>query len=121
MRRSISVIMLLLILAGCGQTDPNAAYPVRGQVLYEAKPPVGALVVLHPLIRPTSSDVPRPHGEVKNDGTFELTTFKPQDGAPPGDYAVTVEWWRSPAAWDRRAADEPAQNWLPARYAAAQT
>jgi hypothetical protein len=33
-----------------------------------------------------------PQGQVGTDGTFKLTTYKHDDGAPPGRYAVSVFW-----------------------------
>ncbi|MBC8117511.1 MAG: hypothetical protein H7062_24195 [Candidatus Saccharimonas sp.] len=52
----------------------------------------GANVILHPS---SSSKVPaelRPRGNVAEDGTFVLSTFDPNDGAPSGDFVVTVVW-----------------------------
>lgn len=33
-----------------------------------------------------------PHARVNDDGTFELTTYVPGDGAPAGEYRITVVW-----------------------------
>ncbi|MBI2807568.1 MAG: hypothetical protein HYX68_21515 [Planctomycetes bacterium] len=35
---------------------------------------------------------PLPQATVDGDGSFRLSTFRQQDGAPPGRYAVTVHW-----------------------------
>jgi hypothetical protein len=62
---------------------------VTGQVLFDGSPPEGATVTLHPTDR---SLTVRPRGFVGADGTFRLTTYLPNDGAPSGDYKLTVEW-----------------------------
>jgi hypothetical protein len=33
-----------------------------------------------------------PHGEVGTDGKFQLGTFATADGAPAGEYVVTITW-----------------------------
>jgi hypothetical protein len=34
----------------------------------------------------------RPHGIVEPEGIFQLKTYRDGDGAPAGDYRVTIEW-----------------------------
>jgi hypothetical protein len=93
--------------------DPARArvYPAQGKAVCEGKPLANAAIFLHP-VRAQSLDVPRPRAVVREDGTFVLGTYRPDDGAPAGEYRVTVQWLRKA---DGRAA--PA-NMLPARYAA---
>jgi hypothetical protein len=86
-------------------------------VLYEGKPIPHAFVVFHPLQAPDKS-VPQPRAKVQDDGTFVLETYGTQDGAPAGEYAVTVEWWLSNA---KQSDDAPPSNRLPVRYAKAGT
>jgi hypothetical protein len=38
------------------------------------------------------SRVPKPVGRVAEDGEFRLTTYREEDGAPSGEYAVTILW-----------------------------
>lgn len=106
-----------LTLTGCGGSE-NPVHPVRGQVLFEGKPTPHALVVLHPINGP--KDAPRPRALVAEDGTFRVGTYAEGDGAPPGEYAVTVEWLLTSA---RKGVDSdaPPSNRLPVRYAAAKT
>ena len=68
------------------------AYPVRGQVLYHGQPAQHAVVVFHPQGGPEGMLGVRPHGRVGSDGLFSLKTYVLGDGAPAGDYMVTVEW-----------------------------
>lgn len=90
----LALTLLVLLSGGCGQTDGlalPARHPVEGKVVYRGKAAQGFRVTFHPL-----GDI----GEVKfapsaitaEDGTFRLRSYEPDDGAPAGDYAVTLEW-----------------------------
>jgi hypothetical protein len=46
-----------------------------------------------------------PHAFVAADGTFQLTTFKTDEGAPPGTYDVTVKWPGAPKPGHEEGAD----------------
>jgi hypothetical protein len=80
----------LAFAAGCGDSKATP-YPVSGKLLVDGKEPDGALVRLWP-VDSDGPDAIRPLGYVQPDGTFQLTTQKENDGAPPGRYKVTVEW-----------------------------
>jgi hypothetical protein len=90
------VAVLLLTSVGCGSSSP-ARLPVfhtTGQVKIQGHPAAGAFVVLHPHGMPGKGPdgvVVRPHGIVHSDGTFELTSYETGDGAPAGEYSVTLE------------------------------
>ncbi|HTU89685.1 MAG TPA: hypothetical protein VMF69_06270 [Gemmataceae bacterium] len=81
----------LLLLGSCAKSDHKPVYPVRGQVFYKGKPTTGALIVLHEINALTSQEV-RPHSQVDENGDFVLSTYAAKDGAPAGDYVVTVDW-----------------------------
>lgn len=119
MRRRLVLTLFLvtpvLLCPACGRN--NGLHTVRGQVLFENRPPEHALVVLHPLGR-ADGDAVRPRGEVGPDGTFVLSTYGARDGAPAGEYGVTVEWWQtSGSKKNPQGYDAPPVNRLPARYA----
>ena len=84
-----------LLLSSCQRGV--TAYPVRGQVLVGGKPAVGATVVFHPADAADPRAL-RPAGVVQEDGSFTLRSYDPQtcptpmDGAPAGEYLVTVNW-----------------------------
>lgn len=63
-------------------------YPTDGIVLFQGKPAVGATVTLIPV----GKSGPRisATGKVGEDGTFKLTTYQLNDGAPAGRYKVTI-------------------------------
>jgi hypothetical protein len=82
-----------LILAGCGGQGPDRVpvFKTAGKITFRNQPVDGAFLVLHPKGAATP-DVPHPTAHVKPDGTFEPTTFLAADGAPAGEYVVTIEW-----------------------------
>jgi hypothetical protein len=103
-----------LVLAGCSSKKVEGrkpVFPVRGKVLVGGQPAPGALVVFHPV--GVSFDAERPFAHVGPDGTFDLTTYQGKDGAPEGEYAVTLQWYVS----TDRNAPGPWPNVLPTRYA----
>jgi hypothetical protein len=67
-------------------------FPVRGWVLVGDEPAVGATVEFHPLCGGRWIAGDRPRARVQDDGSFELGIRCDWDGAPAGEYAVTVEW-----------------------------
>ena len=120
-----------LILVGCGPSSPEPVYPVQGEVFVNGRPAVGAEVLFHPV--PGDKEKPRfPNATVDADGTFQITTFRAKDGAPPGEYKVTILWrdskredgeiiygpdklknrYRNPAKTELRVTVEPENNTL---------
>ncbi len=93
-RRFLAAVVLvpsLLMLSGCGETQLET-FPVTGTLKFDGKAPTGATLVLHPLKLEGDTINAAPNARVKADGTFSVSSYKPGDGAPPGEYAVTVEW-----------------------------
>jgi len=87
----LTALLSLSILASCG-TDQIPLQPVRGKVLYRGKPAAQAYVVFHPENPSEQLQKMRPRAETDAEGSFALTTFVPNDGAPAGDYRVTIRW-----------------------------
>ena len=85
--------LAVLVTTGCHKADANRVpvVPVAGAVVFDGKPTPGALVVFHPA-QGDQSPTPPAQGTVRDDGSFELTTYTANDGAPPGEYKVTIEW-----------------------------
>jgi hypothetical protein len=86
---------LLVAAAGCGsKQDPNRllVFPASGKLNIQGKIPAGAFLVLHPKNPAAGVESVRPRAHVKPDGSFELSSYESNDGAPAGEYAVTVEW-----------------------------
>lgn len=84
---AIALITLLLALAGC-ISDPDRTYRVEGKVTMDGQPATaleGCRVILENPDRNLSAE-----GEIRDDGSFALTTFEPDDGVPAGTYRVIV-------------------------------
>ena len=73
----------LALLGGCGPKYPPVV-PVSGKVMYKSQPVEGATVSFF-----VEGGTPAT-GMTKADGTFNLTSYKPNDGAPEGSHKVTV-------------------------------
>jgi len=86
-------VLFALLAAGCGNSKPDAV-PAGGKVMFnKTTPAAGALVVFHPTDPAFEKRVGgKPFAKVKSDGTFSLTTYAEDDGAPEGEYGVTVDW-----------------------------
>jgi hypothetical protein len=112
-----AVLVALTLLAGCAAGDRVPLYPVHGQVYYKGSPAAGALVVFHPR-DPAPGQSQKPIAYTDAEGRFTLTTEKPGDGAPAGEYTMTVVLReRMPVGREK----VNARNLLPPRYAKADT
>jgi hypothetical protein len=85
----LSVFVLLAVSTGCG--DKTGAVPVTGKVSYNGEPLKNGTVMFIPDGGGTAAT-----GEIQPDGTFQLTTFRKDDGAVPGDYTVVVQVFPDP-------------------------
>jgi hypothetical protein len=83
--RYVLIVLLLIISAvGCGAS----MQPVRGKVtLPDGKPAAGSQVVFE---SDQQGKKVSARGDVRDDGSYELSTIKPGDGVPPGKYKVQV-------------------------------
>ncbi len=90
--RSWAALGVACVSWGCSGGDGRVAvYPVNGRVSVAGEVPEGALVVLYPA-RKLGEEELRPSGRVAKDGSFRLTTYEADDGAPTGEYTATVQW-----------------------------
>jgi hypothetical protein len=115
-----AALLVLVLLAASGVSCSSAngvrLYPVRGQVLYRGRPVAGAMVVLHPLGQTAAGQKPLAYADAE--GRFGLTTDRPGDGVPAGEYAVTVERREKTRSGAEKVR---ARNLLPARYSKPET
>lgn len=112
----LATSVVLLTLSGCGEKRIHTV-PVSGKVTYRGQPAAGAQVVLHP----ASVDPQRKFsatGRVQDDGTFKIGVNAAADGAPPGDYVATVQWFKL-IQTDGGTGQGP--NVLPAKYGSPET
>jgi hypothetical protein len=77
--------------AGCGN-GRKPVFPVQGTVAdADGKPIAGATVFFCP-VENVLDNRHKPGGFSDTEGRFTLTTYDNGDGAPAGEYVVTVEW-----------------------------
>lgn len=112
----LATIGVLLTLSGCGEKGIHVV-PVSGKVTYRGQPAVGAQVVLHP-VSVNAQQAFSATGRAGDDGTFKIGVNAPGDGAPPGDYVATVQWFK---VIETAGGTGPGPNVLPAQYGAAAT
>jgi hypothetical protein len=85
--------LVSLSALGCGKAASKVAtHPAKGSITFKGQPIHGALLTLHP--KAPIENVPAPRANVGKDGSFRVTTFNGGDGAPEGDYVLTVKWYK---------------------------
>jgi len=85
-----AVLSLAVMASGCSRQAPTLeVHPVTGQVTYNGKPAAGAHVTFHPKVQQIAHPIPSAKADPQ--GNFSLTTYRAEDGAPLGEYSVTVE------------------------------
>lgn len=86
------MLVLVSVCVGCGadygRLEPQ---PVFGQVVINGQPAVGCTVVFVP-VDPEVKGKVMPGGKTKENGMFQLTSHETGDGAPVGEYGVTLSW-----------------------------
>jgi hypothetical protein len=83
---------MAIFLTACSGDDQRVpVYPVKGKVTVAGEVPVGALIVFYP-VQPVAEKDLRPSAKIGLDGTFSLTTYVADDGAPAGEYTATIQW-----------------------------
>lgn len=99
------LLLMVMLLSACQQSKNRPpTHPVKGSLLVNGKPANGALITFHPANGIGNGRVIRSLATVKEDGSFVLTTFNSYDGAPPGEYVVTV-YWPGPVSADSPAGE----------------
>lgn len=82
--------------AGGARITKLPVSPVTGKVLFDGKPPVGAIVRMIPTDPNMQKVIGSSVGIVEADGTFKTRTYPggAPDGAPNGDYLVVFFWFK---------------------------
>ena len=105
---------MLAVVVGCGGTAGPACQPVRGEVRWNGQPLAEAQVIFHPQFV-AAENFPKPIGQTDAQGSFRLSTFQADDGAPAGEYLITVELRDLRQVGEETVRDGP--NLLPPRFA----
>jgi hypothetical protein len=91
-------LSLVALVSGCGKSRPEIKnklplFPVTGKVVMDGQPMVGATIIFNPVTPFPEKSAPQlPHAVVGDDGSFTASTYQKDDGAPAGDYKITVSW-----------------------------
>lgn len=90
--RTAMVAAILALAPGCEGPDEAgpAVYPVFGKVLVDGKPAAKARISFHASRSAGGSSAP--YAVSGDDGTFRPTTLFAEDGAPAGEYSLSVIW-----------------------------
>jgi hypothetical protein len=110
--RTLAAGWVLVTLSSCGPHAPSL-HPVRGQVTVGGQPASGVIVVFHP-VHPIDGMKYPPSAMTGPDGCFDVGTLVANDGAPAGDYQVTMTWF--PPEYERRPGEETLPDRLQGRY-----
>jgi hypothetical protein len=90
--------MCLAVGAGCGGGEEARRLPVHpasGKVSVDGRPAGGVLVLLHPAAgSPAAKEGVMPSATTEEDGTFQLSSYEQDDGAPAGGYSATIQWYQ---------------------------
>ena len=92
--RTLLSIFVIATFVGCGGGDASRVpvLPVRGKVLLDGDPAVGAYVEF---VQTNPTDATRkisPTCSVDEQGDYLLSTYTAGDGIPEGEYSVLVRW-----------------------------
>ena len=92
--RWLATLLLVALVLGCGAGGKPPAIPVKGKVMFKKDTPAaGAMIVFHPLSEEFERRIGgKPFAKVQEDGSFQLTTYQENDGAPEGEYGLSVDW-----------------------------
>jgi hypothetical protein len=101
------------LVLGCGRSRMPTV-PVEGKVTWQGQPLTQGTVVFNPIM--IGEGLPnRPAiGVLGPDGVYRLASFRPGDGALPGEYRVTVRSVIRKASLE--IPDKPAPSRIPTRY-----
>ena len=124
-------VLLVFLSVACDDTPPLAGsipvHPVTGTVLVKGQPAADVQVTFHPAnsapkapSQPgeSSSPIPSPSGKTNAEGKFQLHTYFGNDGAPVGEYTVSLSFAGSAETRDIMSKNQTTANVkIPAKYA----
>lgn len=91
-RLLFSIFIAASLGVGCADDDGRLeTYPVQGQVIINGQPAAGCTVAFVPNDPKLRGQI-MPGGKADETGSFSLTTYETDDGAPAGEYGVTIRW-----------------------------
>lgn len=111
------------MFVGCGEAveAPPKTYKVSGKVTYKGQPVSKATVTFQALDAGDSANRRPAIGEIQPDGTYQLSTFNPDDGALPGDYQVVITSFDNEPTAEEHAEGAERKSAIPEKYSNAVT
>jgi tetratricopeptide (TPR) repeat protein len=103
-----------------GGPSRYAVHRAKGEATFDSKPIANASIIFYP-IDPKTDDHPRPKATVGANGSFTLGTYSGDDGAPEGEYKVSIVWNAAPTPKEIQEDRYRPRNQLPAHYANPET
>ena len=85
-------VLVTCFLTGCGDDWHAETHPATGTVSVNGEPASGAVVTLYPVNQKVDVRNSRPYAIANEQGNFTLKTYEAGDGAPVGEYDVTITW-----------------------------
>jgi hypothetical protein len=86
----VLIVAASLLSMGCRQQVQSEVFSVEGVLTVNGEPAANASLAFHPLERDINVCCSVGRTDVR--GVFHLTAHAHFDGAPAGDYAVTIVW-----------------------------
>lgn len=84
-------LLLACLVIGCGGDSsfkPSIpVYPAKGKLEYQGKPLAGVTLIFHPV---DENQKIKPQATTDAEGNFAATTFQTGDGAPEGEFIITL-------------------------------
>jgi hypothetical protein len=117
---------LLVLVTSLGCESNNPVHPVRGKVTFEGQPLAGGgSIALIPLVDQPGQTA---GGEIAEDGSYKLSTYKDGDGSMAGEFRVVIyqvtekepEITEDGQAVAKAASSVPMEDRIPTVYADAQ-
>jgi hypothetical protein len=112
MRFFVFLAGVLVLACGCKKDDGRIdVYPVSGKVLVSDAPAEGAKVVFYPVADELKQPgMPVPYAFTGADGSFRLRSYDPDDGAPAGEFNVSVLWPKTSAETESAGGEEDKES-----------
>ncbi len=111
-RFRLSAVLLAAAAAGCTGRDVAGRvpiHPVGGTLVVSDRPAGNAHIAFHAIDRERAGGT-CPVAVSKADGTFALMTYAVDDGAPEGEYVVTVTWPNESMPMDECECPDPSRH-----------
>lgn len=84
---SLALIGSIILLGGCNNDGLPDMVPIRGTVMLDGNPVSSGTVLYSPVDRNAGRQA---RGAIQPDGSFQLTTLRPGDGAQLGEYQIAI-------------------------------